>query len=168
MPLQAPHAGQRCHPTVQRQDLNTRACVLFGDEAVEQTGAARSFKGLEDCPPIQWGYQTAPQHVDETGSRVGLGHTIVMLDGDVRLPMTWFEANTSAPLSSIRLLSLLTQCSKSSVGSPVSRRTRTDVSIPKRGVTGLIAEGLDVEWGIRATQLASQRRKTGRVDSPRP
>ena len=58
----------------------------MNDEAVEQTGAARSFKGLEDCPPIQWGYQTATQHVDETGSRVGLGHTIVMLNGDVRLP----------------------------------------------------------------------------------
>ena len=82
--------------------------------------------------------------------------------------MTWFDANISAPSPSISTFSLLTQYSKPSSGSPVSRRTSTDVSIPKRGVMGLIAERLDVEWDICAPQLAPQRGETARVDSPRP
>src|SRR5450759_2714079 len=81
--------------------------------------------------------------------------------------MTWFEANTSASSCSMSAVSLRTQFSKLSSGSPVARRTRIEVSIPKRGVMGFAAEGFDVECALAPAQLAAQRGEARPVDGAR-
>ena len=79
--------------------------------------------------------------------------------------MTWFEANIAAPSSSTSAPNLLTQRSNAASGSPVSRRTRIDVSIPKRWVMGFVSERLQIEGANPATELAAQRPEAGRIDS---
>ena len=69
--------------------------------------------------------------------------------------MTWVEAKISEPSSSTNALSLLTQYAKSAAGSPVNNRTRTDVSIPKRRIMDLIAEGFEIERAAITPDLAT-------------
>ena len=51
-----------------------------------------------------------------------------------------------------------TQRSNSAAGSPVSRRTRMEVSIPKRRVMRLLTERLNVKRGVFGAEFAAQRR----------
>src|SRR3989337_2378368 len=64
-------------------------------------------------------------------------------------------------------VNLRTQRSKPSSGLPVASRTRIEVSIPKRAVMGLVAEGFEIEGAFAAARLAAPRREARAVDVPR-
>lgn len=60
-------------------------------------------------------------------------------------PMTWLETTTSAPSSFDQGAQHLDAVLELGLRLPATSRTRTDVSIPKRGVMRLVAEGSDIE-----------------------
>src|SRR5450631_3457763 len=73
----------------------------------------------------------------------------------------------SASSRSMSAVNLRTQFSKLSSGSPVARRTRIEVSIPKRAGMGFAAEGFEVECALAPAQFAAQWGEARRVDGAR-
>src|SRR6185369_4389554 len=81
--------------------------------------------------------------------------------------MTWFETKTSASSSSTSAVSERTQRSNPSGGSPVRRRTKIEVSMPKRAVMLFLSKRTEVEGPRSLAELRSQGRQTRPVDPPR-
>ena len=139
---------QARHPAIERQSFQTVVAIVVGDEPVEQSGAVRRVKCLDHARPTERSDQAAAENVDQARASIGLGYAVVMLDGHVGFTDDLVGGENFGSGILNEPVSLATQYSKSEAGSPVSRRTRMEVSIPKRRVKGLLAEGMEVEGSV--------------------
>jgi len=83
--LQTAYLRQSAHFAIERERGEFGLPVVVGDQAVKQAAAGAGLQGSEHACPVQGRHQTALEHAGKRGARVGFGHAVVMLQGDIGL-----------------------------------------------------------------------------------